>query len=411
MSNTTFTAYANSFQAIAKPGLANIRALCRAVGNPQDSLKFIHIAGTNGKGSVCAFLESMLMHAGYRTGKYTSPNLVRVNERIVVNGKEISDADLARILEKIEAGCKQAEAETGARPTQFEIWTAAAFCYFAEKQCDYVVLETGLGGEKDATNVVSTTVLAAITHIALDHTEYLGNTLPEVASAKAGIIKPGCLVCSAAQEKEVCAVLDKVCAKLGCSCNYAKAPAPECFEDVYEYLEDTKLSLGGINQLENAALARECAEALKLNEESIRYGLTHAKHPARFEKIKDALYYDGAHNPDGVEALIRNIKRYFPGKTVAFVMATMADKDISASLQMLAPLCKKLFTITVQDNPRAMTAAGFAKKATALGIDAESYDDLALAVNTAMQTADVTIICGSLYLYKDFDGCRNEITK
>ncbi len=411
MSQNTFTTYANSFQAIAKPGLANIRALCAALGNPQDDLKFIHIAGTNGKGSVCAFLEAMLIRAGYRTGKYTSPNLVRVNERICVNGKEISDTDLARILAEIEKACKQAEAETGAHPTQFEIWTAAAFCYFKEQSCDYVVLETGLGGEKDATNIVSTTALAAITHIALDHTEYLGNTLREVASAKAGIIKPGCLVCSAMQENEVSAVLDAACAKLGCTCAYAAAPTPEQFDGVYEYLHGTKLSLGGINQLENAALAYQCAKALGLDDESIRYGLAHAAHPARFEKITDTLYYDGAHNPDGVEALIENINRYFPGKTVSFVMATMADKDISASLMLLKPLCKKLCTVTVQDNPRAMAAADFAKKANALGIEAEAYERLPEAIAAAQTAAQTTIICGSLYLYKDFDACRNEITK
>lgn len=409
MSETKFTAFANSFQAIAKPGLANIRALCAALGNPQDGLKYIHIAGTNGKGSVCAFLEAMLTKAGYRTGKYTSPNLVRVNERICVNRAEISDADLERILAKVEIACKQAEAETGAHPTQFEIWTAAAFCYFKEQNCDYVILETGLGGEKDATNVVTNTEVAVLTHIAVDHTEYLGNTLTEIAQAKAGIIKPSCKVVSAPQEVEVAKVFDAVCKEKGCVCAYTTKVTLDRFDGVYEYLEETKLALGGINQLENAALAKATAAVLGLSDEDITYGLTHAAHPARFEKITDVLYYDGAHNPDGVTVLLQNINRYFPSKRIAFVMATMADKDIRASLEMLRPHATMLCTVTVKDNPRAMSAAEFAKIADSLGIKAQACNTLTDAVQAAQKEADITIICGSLYLYKDFDECRNEI--
>ena len=406
MNENKFTKFANSFQAIAKPGLENIRALCAALGNPQDALKFIHIAGTNGKGSVCAFLEAMLIHAGFNTGKYTSPNLVRVNERICVNGSEISDADLHRILAYIEVACKKVEEKTGTCPTQFEIWTAAAFCYFKEVGCDYVVLETGLGGEKDATNIVSTTECAVLTHMALDHTEYLGNTLTDIGRAKAGIIKPDCKVVSAPQAEEIRTVIDDTCKKLHCALTYSETPVLSEFEEVYEHLDGTKLSLGGINQLENAALAKTCAEQLGIGKDSIRYGLMHAKHAARFEKISDALYYDGAHNPDGVEVLLRNLNRYFPNKTFAFVMATMADKDISASLKLLAPMCAKLFTVTVEDNPRAMTAEDFRKKATALGIDAVICTALPEAIHLAAGAADITILCGSLYLYKDFDSCR-----
>ncbi len=409
MSKPNFTAFANSFQAIAKPGLANIRALCSALGNPQNDLKYIHIAGTNGKGSVCAFLETMLTKAGYRTGKYTSPNLVRVNERICVNRAEISDADLARILSKVEIACKQAKAETGAHPTQFEIWTAAAFCYFKEQNCDYVVLETGLGGEKDATNVVENTEVAVLTHIAVDHTEYLGNTLTQIARAKAGIIKPNCKVISAPQADEVCAVFDAVCQAKRCTCTYTPEIPLSRFEGAYEYLQDIKLALGGINQLENAALAKAAAQVLGLNSACITYGLQNAVHPARFEKITDTLYYDGAHNPDGIHMLLQNINRYFPDKQIAFVMATMADKDIRASLKMLKPHATLLCTVAVKDNPRAMKAAEFADIAGKLGINALACASLPDAARAAQKAADIVIICGSLYLYKDFDECRNEI--
>lgn len=408
MKENKFNAFANSFQAIAKPGLASIRALCDALGNPQDNLKYIHVAGTNGKGSVCAFLEAMFRDAGYKTGKYTSPNLVRVGERICVDGEEISEQDLNRMLAKIETACK-ALAEKDIHPTQFEIWTAAAFCYFSEKACDYVILETGLGGEKDATNIVKNTVAAVITHIAIDHTEYLGNTLREIAQAKAGIIKPGCICASAVQEKEVMDVLENACKAQCAALHVAEAVTPAAYDGIYEILRNTKLALGGINQLENASLACKVGELLGLTEQNILHGLAHAKHPARFEKITDTLYYDGAHNPDGITALLKNIARYFPEKTIAAVMATMADKDITASLQMLAPHITALRTVTVQGNPRAMAATEFAKKASALGINATAYDNLTDAITAAQAAADITIICGSLYLYKDFDAVRNEL--
>ena len=408
MSSNTFSTYANSFQAVAKPGLSNIRALCNALGNPQDKLKFIHVAGTNGKGSVCAFLEAMCIAAGYRTGKYTSPNLVRVNERICVNGKEISDADLERILAQVEIGCKTAEAQTGAHPTQFEIWTAAAFIYFAEQNCDLVVLEVGLGGELDATNIIENTLLAAICHIAIDHTEYLGNTLTSVASAKAGIIKSRCKVVSAPQATEVCAVLEKVCKEKDVPLTYAKAAPLASYNGIYECFEGTLLSLGGINQLENASVAVTCARVLEFDEASIKAGLQSARHPARFEKISDRLYYDGAHNPDGVEMLLKNIHRYFADKSIALVMATMADKDIAASLKLLAPHIMALHTVTVQNNPRAMTAEDFKATAEALGIDATAHEDIASAIRAARQSAELVLICGSLYLYKDFNDVRTE---
>lgn len=191
MEQSKFKGYANSFQAIARLGLENIGCLLAHLGNPQDKLRFVHIAGTNGKGSVAAFLSAMLTHAGYRIGSYISPNMLRVNERISIDGTEVTDEAMKRLFTVVETACKAAEADTGVYPTQFEIWTAMAFCYFAEQDCDYVVLETGLGGQRDATNIVTTTALSVITHIALDHMQYLGDTIAQIAAEKAGIIKRG----------------------------------------------------------------------------------------------------------------------------------------------------------------------------------------------------------------------------
>ena len=190
--SSDFKKFANSFQAVARLKLEGITCLMKHLGNPQDDLKFIHIAGTNGKGSVCNFLQNIFSDAGYRTGRYTSPNLISVCERISVDGELISQVDIDRIMKVVENAAKAVEVEIGDFPTQFEIWTAAAFCYFKEQKCDIVILETGLGGVRDATNVIKPPVAAVITTIDVDHVEYLGNSLTGIAEAKAGIIKNGC---------------------------------------------------------------------------------------------------------------------------------------------------------------------------------------------------------------------------
>ena len=236
----------------------------------------------------------------------------------------------------------------------------------------------------------------------------MGNTLTSVASAKAGIIKPRCKVVSAPQASEVCAVLEKTCKAKAVPLTYAKAQPLAGYNGIYESFEGTYLSLGGINQLENAAVAVTCARVLEFDETSIKAGLENARHPARFEKINDRLYYDGAHNPDGVEMLLKNIDRYFADKSVSLVMATMADKDISAALKLLSARIGELHTVTVQDNPRAMTAEAFKSKAEALGIRATAHAELAKAIRAAMQSAELVVICGSLYLYKDFNAVRSE---
>lgn len=407
MKQATFKGYANSFQAIARLGLANIGALLSHLDNPQDRLRFVHIAGTNGKGSVATFLSCMLTKAGYKTGSYISPNMLRVNERISIDGKAITDGEMKRLFTRVEAACVRAEADTGVYPTQFEIWTAMAFCYFAEQECDYVVLETGLGGRRDATNIVSTTELAVITHIALDHMQYLGNTIEQIAGEKAGIIKPGTRVVSARQEDGAAEVLRAACARQNSTLTFSEPVLPGDYDGIYEILGSggfagVKLSLGGVNQLDNAACAIAAARALKLDDGAIRYGLTHAVNPGRFEQVGERTYFDGAHNPDGVAALVRNLERYFPGREKAYIMATMCDKDIRTSLRMLDDGAAEFYMVAVEDNERSMPADELARLAREEGLAAKAYPSMYEAYAAAQESGRLIVICGSLYLYKDF---------
>ncbi len=402
-----FTGYANSFQSIARLGLESINALLNNLDNPQNSLKFIHVAGTNGKGSVCVFLQTMLSHAGFKTGIYTSPNMICVNERIRIGQNEISDDDMKRILDKVEKACEKTEEQIGLYPTQFEIWTAMAMCYFMENNCDYVVLETGLGGRLDATNVITTTTLSIITHIALDHTQYLGNTLSQIAFEKAGIIKPNTHVITAQQDEEALGVIKDVCKKNKCLLTTAPNILPDKFDGIHEIISEgsfsgTTLSLGGINQIDNASCAIEAARAIGIDEASIKYGLTHASHMGRFELVAHNTYFDGAHNPDGIKSLKNNLDRYFCGRQKVYIMAAMADKEIDESLKILHEDNAEFKMVSVENNERAMSSEMLCKKALALGLDAKAYQSITDAYHSAVKSGKLIVICGSLYLYKDF---------
>ncbi len=412
-----FRAYANSFQTVTVPGLSRIRALCRRLGDPQSSLRFIHVAGTNGKGSVVAFVSSILEIAGYRVGKYTSPNLVRVNERISVNGEEIPDESLNALLSRIEAEAASVAAECGIPATQFEIWTAAAFAYFAEQKCDYVVLEVGLGGELDATNVIEENEVAVITRLDLDHTEYLGSTLASVAAAKAGIMKrkcrTGCAV-TVTQAPEAEAVLRQTAAEKkltllsvapeshGSDGLCPRFSLPDCYEG-----RIFTAGLAGLHQRENAALAVRVAACLGIPAEAVAEGLMRARHPARFELLSHAplVIYDGAHNPNGVRALTDTLDTCLPGKKKKVVFACMKDKEILPSLRLLAKNETEFFFTEVKHNPRAMTAASLTALAADNGISGTAYPAVADAVHAALSAAlrenALVLIAGSLYLYKD----------
>lgn len=410
----SFASYANGFQAVPRLGLERISCLMEILGNPQEQLHCIHVAGTNGKGSVCAFLAAMLESAGYRIGKYISPNLIRVNERITINGEEIAEGALNALLSRMEKASDEVKRRIGENPSQFEIWTAAAFCYFAEKSCDYVVLETGLGGEFDATNVISGNVMAVLTHIDLDHMQYLGNTVQQIAETKSKIIKKKCetgVMISSPQKPEAMAVLKERAAECSLRLIVPEEALVIGFKDIYEIfsygnLQNMLCGLGGPHQVENACVAIECAGALGLSDEHIRFGVEHAKNPARLEKLSEnpTVIYDGAHNPDGVSALIRAMDRYFPCKPRTVVFACMRDKDYMDSLQMLAraDVSHFIFT-TVSGNERAMPADTLAAEAADAGISGEAFPTLREAVEKAKTYGHPVFICGSLYLYADLD--------
>ncbi len=410
-----FKTYANSFQAKSRLGLGSIGALCEKCGNPQDKLKYIHVAGTNGKGSTCAFLSCILTDSGLKTGKFISPNMIDVTERISIDGVDISQNELDEILTDVEKSAKEVEKEKGAMPTQFEIWTAAAFIYFAKNDCDIVVLETGLGGRLDATNIIKAPLVSVIAKIDVDHTEYLGNTIEKIAFEKAGIIKDKSAVITTVQMDSVIEVLKSASEERNCSFAIASKPENNRHHGLCEVfdvcgLKDLEIHLAGLHQTENAALAISVAQHLGIDEKFIRSGLKRARNIGRFEKIADnpTVVFDGAHNLNGTTALINAVKRYFPGEPLSIIYGAMADKDIDSSLELLKRngFCERaeVFTVQVKDNPRAATAEALREKFASFGFDAQSCENIHSAYDKCIKKGHTTLVCGSLYLYKDLKG-------
>lgn len=366
-------------------GNDDLKKLLAKLGNPQDKLQFIHVCGTNGKGSVSAMLASILRASGKVCGLYTSPFIEVFNERISINGENISDDDLARTATKV----KQEIDSLGVEISVFAQITAMAFLYFVEKECDIVVLETGLGGRLDATNVIASPSLAIITKIGLDHTEYLGDTIEKIAEEKCGIIKPGTKVITTCnQEKSVLSAIENTC----------KSVNVPCF--VAEPTRDYYLSLSGEYQKENAGIAVCGAKALGISDEHIKTGLLNTKWIARFEYLKDNLILDGGHNPDGVQALISSLKVL--NKPVTFVVAMMQDKDFEETSSLIRDFAKNVIVTEVK-MPRCMPAEDLAS----LFPDCEAEKDSILAVKKAiLDTPDDELICvcGSLYLAGEIRG-------
>ncbi len=424
--SSEFNRFANSFQAIARLRLESIECLLNHLGNPQNDLKFVHIAGTNGKGSVCSFLQCIFTDAGFKTGKYTSPNLISVCERISIDGILITDIQLENTLKIVEKAVEDVVCELGDSPTQFEIWTAAAFLFFKEQKCDIVVLETGLGGAQDATNIIPPPLASVITRIDLDHTEYLGDTIEKIAAEKAGIIKTPSgdkmgLCITTSQTGEVLSVLSSVCKERNNSLVISNAPencVSNVFSEVFDYttsdkkvnIKEIKCGISGFYQPENAALATECAYQLGISAEFIRSGIKRAKNPARFEIISQSplVIYDGAHNKNGMSALVSCLERYFANwQGATFITAFMGDKDIRSAFEVLGNsgfLKKsKVFAAMVKNNPRAATPEKVCEIATSAGVSATPYKNLGDAYRDALKENKPVILCGSLYLYKDFD--------
>ncbi len=407
--------YNDSFHQVVNLGLQRIDAILELLGRPERGLRHLHIAGTNGKGSVAAYLTAGLLAAGYRVGTFTSPSLVKTGERIRIDGVPLSDGVLDAYIARADAAAEGVKATLGEAATPFEIWTAAAFLAFAEAKVDFVVLEVGLGGEFDATNVIDTCEAAVITRLDLDHTGYLGNTLADIAKAKAGILKSGRPVFTLAQEKEAMAVVEARASELACPLTVITPPAPTAHTGIYEIFDfdgmtEVKTSLGGVFQIENACLSIAVLKSLGLTEEKIREGLLSAHHPARLELLESdpPLLFDGAHNPNGIAALVAALDRYYPDTERHFVFACMRDKDHLPSLKMLARgKCKFYFT-TVSGNERAESPEALAAEAEEIGIHGTHYSRLADAVAAAREDSCLTVICGSLYLYHDLYDENNQ---
>lgn len=397
----------------SRPGLERIRELCRLLGDPQRGMKFIHVAGTNGKGSVCAMTASVLRASGLKTGLFTSPYVSFFEERIQVDGEPIPKDRLAEVTAKVKKCADKMEDS----PTEFELLTAIGFVYFREAGCDAVVLEVGLGGRLDSTNVIEDPVLSVITGIDLDHTEVLGSTLGEIAGEKGGIIKPGRPVVVAECPTEAEAVLRRMAEERGSEfipVNYSRisgvASSLEGSTFDMEPYGKLSVSLAGIYQIKNAAVVVTAAEVIRregfsIADGDIAKGLASAKWPARFEILsRDPLViYDGAHNPNGIAALCENI-RILCGGRVVLVTGVMADKDYRPMAEAISPLTEKVFAVT-PGNPRALDAEKLAGVYAAAGADAvpcAAVDEgIRLAAEEGRRTGLPVVVSGTLYMYAE----------
>ncbi|MGM9584306.1 MAG: bifunctional folylpolyglutamate synthase/dihydrofolate synthase [Faecousia sp.] len=391
------------------PGLERTQTLLKLMGNPERKLKFVHIAGTNGKGSTAAMTASILRKAGYRTGLYTSPYIYRFHERMQVDGVEISDEELAEVTEFVKP-LADSMAES---PTEFELVSCIAFEYFHRKKCDIVVLEVGMGGALDSTNVIETPEVAVITNIGLDHTEYLGDTVEKIAQTKAGIFKQGGHAVVYRGAPSVEAVFERVCREKNVSLKKADFDSLRLKRHTLEgqvfdcgARTDLVLPLLGDHQLHNAAVVLAIADTLieegwKISEENIREGIRDVRWPGRFDIVsRDPLFIiDGGHNPQCIEALVKNIRDYLAGRRVIALTGVLADKDYADMYQPVMPLVEQFVCIT-PPNPRKLEAGLLARYLRDAGAQATACDTVEAGVDLAMKLAgkDGVVLCfGSLY--------------
>lgn len=407
------------------PGLDSVRELCRRAGDPQKDLKFVHVAGTNGKGSVCAYVANVLRRGGYWVGRYVSPAVFDYRERIQVNDAYITKKALCRYMELLRSVCDEMTAEGLPHPTPFEIETVMGFLYFKEKKCDIVVLETGMGGLLDATNVVDNTLVAVITSISRDHMQFLGETLPEIAAQKAGIIKKGSHVVALGQEDAVMEVLREKAEELACPFTVADRSAArrvryglERQKFDYNGLKNLEITLAGQFQIENAVQALEVLKALgslgfPVTERKLREGLAETGWPGRFTIVGRKPYFivDGAHNEDAARRLAQSVKFYFGDKRIVCIMGILRDKEYEKVIALTHSFADQIITVTVPDNPRALPAYQLAQEISRVHPDVTAADSLEEAVEMSRLLAgkeDVIIAFGSLYccgkLMKTADG-------
>lgn len=392
------------------PGLDRINALLDLIGHPEKSCRFIHVAGTNGKGSTCAMLASILRKAGYRTGLYTSPYLINFNERIDVDGEMIGNDELCEVTEFI----KPYADSLGDKPTEFELITAIGFEYFKRKKCDIVVCEVGMGGEFDATNVIPVPETAVICNIGLDHTAILGDTLEKIAATKAGIIKRGCDAVIYRSTDSVEAVIEGHCQNVGARLHKADFEAivpksSDLFGQTFDFKEykELKLPLIGEHQLDNAAVVLTAVDVLRkkgwrITEQNIRDGLSDVVWHGRFEILRrDPLFIvDGGHNPQCIEALVKSVNKYLSDREITVLTGVLGDKDYHCMYKDAAKFAKEFITVT-PGNPRALSSEKLSEYLKGFNKPVTSCDSIEDGVKTALKNTDKggVILCyGSLYM-------------
>lgn len=377
-------------------GLERVEKALALLGNPERRVKFVHVAGTNGKGSVCAMLENVLRNAGYKTGLYTSPHLVSIRERIRFSGKNIGEDDFARMVGDI----KEVDSSNSIGLTHFEVLTVAALLYFSEKKVDIAILETGMGGRLDATNVVSPEV-TVITNISVEHSEYLGKSAVEIVNEKAGIVKSGRVLVTAEKDPEVLRVLQERCDEVGSSLVEATA------------VKGLEVSLKGAHQLENAGIVIKVVGELRgrgfeVSEEALRKGIAEVKWRGRFEVIEGkgsepTVVYDAAHNPAGMKVLVDVLEEYFANKEIVFVIGVSSDKDLEAMGKEVLRVCKT--AIVTEASYRARSAEEVSRELKKLGINTVVVKGAKYALAEGKRIASrknaVLCVAGSIFLLAD----------
>jgi dihydrofolate synthase/folylpolyglutamate synthase len=420
----------HSFQKFgSRLGLERMTRLMELLGNPQETMKVIHVAGTNGKGSVCRYLYSVLQENGYKAGLYTSPFLERFTERMECSGAEISEEDLIRYTEKVLNTVNVMLAEGMESPTEFELITAVAFLYFSEQEVDFLVLEVGLGGAGDSTNMVSKPVISVITSISYDHMEYLGDTLEKIAVEKAGIIKPGVPVVSNVEDEKAAAAIRKIAGEKGSRIYEVGSAICDITEkSVDSYIFDAEIlgteyrnlsiTMIGDHQIGNAICALTVLEVLRkeslaqLDMGKLYSGFKKAKQTGRFEILSKEPFViiDGAHNEAGAESLKSVMQEHFPDSRILMVTGMLADKDIEKLLDQFVMIADD-FIATEPDNPRKLSAFDLCGQIQKRGKSCAAIEDPERAFRYAGKLSssyDVTVYAGSLYLIGKIRGLYHE---
>lgn len=404
------------------PGLDSIKRLCHELSDPQEKLKFVHIAGTNGKGSVGTFINSVLKSAGYKTGRYVSPAVMDYLEKIQYDNQNISKDEFAAVIGKVKTAADSVVSLGFPHPTVFELETAAAFCYFAEKCCDIVLLEVGMGGRTDATNIITKSELSVITSISLEHTQYLGDTLEKIAKEKAGIVKKNGTVVTLTQNPAVTDTIIKICKKQSANLtitklynitDYKYAEGVQTFS--YQELENLKISLLGKYQTENAALAVDACKLLarkgyKITDGNIYEGLESARWPGRFEIIRSSspmIIVDGAHNSSAAVRLRETIDIYFSDKRIAYIMGTFKDKNYAEIARQTAKRAAKIYTVSTEGS-RGLEAEKLAETIKQYNSNVTAAASFEEAVSACIdEKYNIIIAFGSLSFLSKIKECVN----